>query len=96
VRTNASNVAIAETVDRRGHQVSTSQELQGAVVEAATRRRTPFRRRLESLRPSKKLATATDTVNGRKFWEIVDDTQTANWQNIGNTQSAGWTTIPTT
>ena len=37
------------------------------------------------------LATGTDTVNGRPFWEIIDDTQDANWQNIGNTQTAGWT-----
>jgi hypothetical protein len=41
------------------------------------------------------LATGTDTVNGRPFWEIIDDTQNANWQNIGNTQTAGWTAIAT-
>jgi hypothetical protein len=28
------------------------------------------------------LATGTDTVNARPFWEVIDDTQTANWQNI--------------
>jgi hypothetical protein len=42
------------------------------------------------------LATGTDTVNGRPFWEIIDDTQNANWQNIGNTQTAGWTAVATT
>ena len=42
------------------------------------------------------LATATDTVNARFFWEIIDDTQTANWQNIGNTQTAAWTAVQTT
>jgi len=41
-------------------------------------------------------STGTDTVNGRPFWDVIDDTQTANWQNIGNTQTAAWTAVSTT
>jgi hypothetical protein len=28
------------------------------------------------------LATGTDSVTARPFWDIIDDTQNANWQNI--------------
>jgi hypothetical protein len=41
------------------------------------------------------LATGTDSVTARRFWEVIDDTQTANWQNIGNTQTAGWAAVAT-
>jgi hypothetical protein len=42
------------------------------------------------------LATGTDSITARPFWEVIDDTQNANWQNISNTQTAGWTAIATT
>jgi hypothetical protein len=42
------------------------------------------------------LATATDAMTGRPFWDVIDDTQNANWQNIGNTQTASWSAVPTT
>ena len=42
------------------------------------------------------LATGTDVITARPFWEVIDDTQDANWQNIGNTQTAGWTAVATT
>jgi hypothetical protein len=42
------------------------------------------------------LATGTDSIAARPFWEIIDDTQTANWQNIGNTQNANWQNIGNT
>jgi hypothetical protein len=42
------------------------------------------------------MATGTDSVTGRPFWDIIDDTQDANWQNISNTQTAGWTDVATT
>jgi hypothetical protein len=41
-------------------------------------------------------ATGTDSITARPFWEIIDDTQTANWQNIGNTQTANWQNIGNT
>jgi hypothetical protein len=41
-------------------------------------------------------ATGTDSIIARPFWEIIDDTQTANWQNIGNTQTANWQNIGNT
>ena len=40
-------------------------------------------------------ATGTDLIISRPFWDVIDDTQTANWQNIGNTQTAGWTAVAT-
>jgi hypothetical protein len=40
-------------------------------------------------------ATGTDSITALPFWEIIDDTQTANWQNIGNTQTAAWTAVVT-
>jgi hypothetical protein len=40
--------------------------------------------------------SGTDTVNGQPFWEIIDDTQTANWQNINDAQTAGWTQVDDT
>ena len=42
------------------------------------------------------LATATDAISGRKLWEIIDDTQTANWQNINDVQSANWNAVDDT
>jgi hypothetical protein len=41
-------------------------------------------------------AAITESQTVRYFWEIIDDTQTANWQNINNVQSSGWTPVPTT
>jgi hypothetical protein len=41
------------------------------------------------------LATGTDSITARPFWDVIDDTQTANWQNIGNTQTAAWTAVVT-
>ena len=42
------------------------------------------------------LATGTDAINGRPFWDVIDDTQNANWQGIGNTQNANWQNIGNT
>jgi hypothetical protein len=42
------------------------------------------------------LATGTDAINGRPFWDVIDDTQNANWQGIGNTQTASWSAVLTT
>ena len=39
--------------------------------------------------------TLAETNNGRKLWEIIDDTQDANWQNINNTQTPGWSVLVT-
>jgi hypothetical protein len=41
------------------------------------------------------LATATDSIAARPFWEIIDDTQTANWQNNSTPQTAGWAAVVT-
>jgi hypothetical protein len=36
-----------------------------------------------------------DLLAARRFWEPVDDIQTANWQNIANTQNPAWTDVVT-
>jgi hypothetical protein len=35
-------------------------------------------------------ATGTDSIQGRKLWELIDDSQTPNWGDINTTQSANW------
>jgi hypothetical protein len=40
-------------------------------------------------------ATGTDTVNGRRLWELIDDSQSVTWQNVDNSESTTWTVIST-
>jgi hypothetical protein len=40
-------------------------------------------------------ATGADSIQGRKLWEEIDDSQTANWQNISSNQTPSWSNINT-
>jgi hypothetical protein len=40
-------------------------------------------------------ATGTATVSARFFWEIIDDTQTANWTQIDDNGPVTWTPVNT-
>jgi len=33
--------------------------------------------------------------DGRKYWELIDDSQSITWQNVDNSESTTWTVIST-
>jgi hypothetical protein len=33
------------------------------------------------------------TQDGRKYWELIDDSESASWQNIDNSESTTWQNV---
>jgi hypothetical protein len=75
--------------------VSASLELSPVVSESASGAET-VTAEAQFFAAINELATGADEIGGRRLWEIIDDTQSANWQNISNPQTAGWTQVTDT